>query len=83
MPGTRSVPGTTFSDLAHGLLNDAEFQESRHRRLNSRYVAAIVGATDALQCLYTEKLWRCLRAYRNGLTGTSTPAAARHLYNSG
>jgi hypothetical protein len=58
---------------------DFELRKKRDR-LHPGYVAAMLGVTGTLQFLYTEEFWRCLRDYRKGLTGTETPAAARHLY---
>jgi hypothetical protein len=45
------------------------------------HLVAIFSAITAVSALpHVEELWRCLRARRQGLTGTETPPCARELY---
>lgn len=53
----------------------------RKPTLRVRHIGAIFGAATVISALpHIEELWRCWRAYREGLTGTETPECARELY---
>ena len=46
-------------------------------------MAVIFGAMTLTNVLpNVEELWRCWKAYREGLTGTETPECARELYEA-
>lgn len=53
----------------------------RKPRIPIPNIAAVVSAITIVSALpHVEELWRCLRAKKQGLTGTETPECARKLY---